>query len=216
MEWQLDLRQEKWKNKTMIRINLIKAEKAALPPKKFEEKGKKPVPTPLIILLIFIATAAYFIIQRNAIKNERSLLEVSQAEKAKYRDIEAKLDQINKQKEIVVKKIDLINKLKSHQGVPVTILDELSKHIPYWVWLTEASYDKQIIQIKGRAISNNLIADYIYNLEQSSYFNNVNLISSTQRTVRNNQFYNFALTASYVFPPVPQPSQEKNIKEAKK
>jgi len=200
----------------MIRINLIKAEKVAPPPKEVEKKEKKPVPTPLIILLIFIATAAYFIIQRNAIKNETSLLEEAQVEKAKYRDVEAKLDQINKQKEIVVKKIDLINKLKSHQGVPVTVLDELSKHIPYWVWLTEASYDKQIIQIKGRAISNNLIADYIYDLEQSPYFNNVNLISSTQRTARNNQFLDFALTARYVFPPIPQPSQEKNIKEAKK
>ena len=35
-----------------------------------------------------------------------------------------------------------------------------------------------MIQIKGNALSNNLIADYIYNLESSPHFANVNLISS--------------------------------------
>ena len=161
-----------------------------------------------IILAVVVVALIFFVY----FKPKSSELNGLKAEREKVEQEVMNLKRKNTQ----LKKIDLINKLKSHQGVPVTVLDELSKHIPYWVWLTEASYNKQIIKIKGRAISNNLIADYIYNLEQSPYFNNVNLISSTQRTLRNNQFLDFALTARYVLPPIPQPSQEKNIKEAKK
>ncbi|MFW6160032.1 MAG: PilN domain-containing protein, partial [Acidobacteriota bacterium] len=51
----------------------------------------------------------------------------------------------------------------------------------------------------GRALSNNLIADYIFNLEESPYFQNIELISSTQRRERNDQFLEFALTLNYIF-----------------
>ena len=56
------------------------------------------------------------------------------------------------------------------------------------------------------AVDNNLIADYIYSLETSPYFNNVNLSSSTRRQGRGNEYFDFALTASYVFPLISQQS----------
>jgi len=209
------LQQEKWKNKTMIRINLIKTERVVAAPKK-EEKGKKPVPTPFIIGLIVIAAAAYFINQRNAIGKENAALDEITLEKAKYREVEASLNRVNEQTEIIVRKIALINQLKSHQDAAVAIMDELSKSIPYWVWLTEATYERQTLQIRGRAVSNNLIADYMENLEKSPYLDNVNLISSTQRTVRNDQFLDFAITARYVLPaPSPPPKKESAKKEKK-
>ena len=63
-------------------------------------------------------------------------------------------------------------------------MDELSKRLPDWVWLNEVAYDSKNIQIRGNALSNNLIADYISNLENSPYFESVNLISSTQKTAQ--------------------------------
>lgn len=209
------MQQEKWKNKTMIRINLIKAEKAVAAPKK-EEKGKKPVPTPFIIGLIVIAAAAYFINQQKAIGKENAALDEINLEKAKYREVEATLNRVNEQTETITNKIALINQLKSHQDAAVAIMDELSKSIPYWVWLTEVSYENQVLQIRGRAVSNNLVADYMENLEKNPYLNNVNLISSTQRKMRNNQFYDFAITAKYVLPaPSPPPKKEGAKKEKK-
>lgn len=199
----------------MIRINLIKIERKAPIPEEVE-KEKKPVPTTLIIGLFIVAAAALFFQQRSAISKQRTLLDAAQQEKAKLKDVEVKLEQVKNNKDLIVKKIDLISQLKSHQGVPVTIMDELSKNIPYWVWLTEVSYDKQRLQIKGRAMSNDMIADYIYNLETSLYFNNVNLISSTQRSLRGNQFLDFSLTARYVFQEIPKSSPVEDTEKEKK
>jgi Tfp pilus assembly protein PilN len=79
-------------------------------------------------------------------------------------------------------------------------MDELSKKLPDWVWLTELGCDGQTIQLKGNALSNNLIADFIYNLENSPHFANVNLISSAQKSGRNTQYLEFSMTLSYVLP----------------
>lgn len=209
------MQQEKWKNKTMIRINLIKAERVVAAPKK-EEKGKKLVPTPFIIGLIVIAAAAYFINQQRAIGKENAALDEINLEKTKYREVEITLNRVNEQTETIVDKIMLISFLKLQKDAAVTIMDELSKNIPYWVWLTEISYENQVMQIRGRAVSNNLVADYLENLEKSPYLNNINLISSTQRKMRNSQYFDFAITARYVLPaPSPPPKKEGAKKEKK-
>src|SRR4030043_436980 len=102
--------------------------------------------------------------------------------------------EIRAKKAFPERKISPINQLRAQQDSAVVILDELSKNLPDWVWLTEVSFQGQLIQIKGNALSNNLIADFIYNLENSAHFATVNLISSTQRTGRSAQLLEFSLT----------------------
>ena len=79
-------------------------------------------------------------------------------------------------------------------------MDELSKTLPEWVWLNGVSFDSKNVQILGNALSNNLVADFIASLEDSPYFEGVNLISSTQRTQGNDQYLEFSLTAGVVNP----------------
>jgi len=61
------------------------------------------------------------------------------------------------------------------------------------------------IQIKGRALSNNLVADYISGLESSAQIMNVNLISSTQKTTQGDQYLEFTLRAVLEKKPEPVP-----------
>ena len=201
----------------MIRINLLKPEKKELketptiPTPEVKKERKVPLSS-LIFLLLIVIIAFLFISQRNAFHKEKNLLKKAQEEKAQLKDVLVKLDQLEKQRAIFLRKINLIKQLKAHQEVAVTIMDELSKNIPDWVWLTEVNYKQQTIEIKGRALSNNLIADYIFNLENSPYLYNVNLLSSTQRKIKNNQFLEFILTAQYILKGITssQPTQPKN------
>jgi Tfp pilus assembly protein PilN len=129
----------------------------------------------------------------------------------------AKLAELEKQKGVYERKIGLINQLRAQKDSAVTILDELSQKLPDWVWLTDLSSQGQLIQMKGNALSNNLIADFIYNLESSPRFANVNLISSTQRTGRGAQYFEFSMTLNYVLPegavpPVQKPAPKAKIK----
>jgi len=100
-------------------------------------------------------------------------------------------------------KINLIKQLKSNQDIAVKIMDEINRRIPDYVWLKEASYDGQTLKVKGEAISNNLIADFITNLERSETFGTVNLIDSTQKTQGGAVFLEFNMTVPVSKPPVP-------------
>ncbi len=199
----------------MIRINLLKPEAKELPAEDARREIKPPKMS-LIYLLVVFAAAALFFYQRSAFNKEGGLLEDALVEKNKLSDVLGKLEEAQELKSLFERKINLINQIKPRQQVAVRIMDELSKHIPYYVWLSEATYDQQKVHIKGRALSNNLIADYIYSLETSPYFFNVNLLSSTQKTSRDNQYLEFALNASYVVQPPTESSSGKDVSEVAK
>ncbi len=199
----------------MIRINLLKPEAKELPADEARREIKPPKMS-LIYLLVVFAVAALFFYQRSEFNKEGGLLEEAQAEKNKLSAVLGKLEEAQELKSLFERKINLINQIKPRQQVAVRIMDELSKHIPFYVWLSEATYDKQMVHIKGRALSNNLIADYIYSLETSPYFFNVNLLSSTQRTSRDNQYLEFALNASYVVQPVAESLSGEDVSEVAK
>jgi len=197
----------------MIRINLLKPEKKELketpgiPTPKIRKERKIPF-SYLIFLLLIIVVVALYLMQRNTVNEEKNLLQAAQAEKESLEYVTQKLEQLEQQKKTLQRKISLINYLKAQQPIAVTIMDELSKHIPEWVWLIETKYEEQLVEITGRALSNNLIADYIFNLENSPYFMDVNLISSTQRTEKNSQYLEFTLTAQYFLPRDVLPPEE--------
>lgn len=190
----------------MIRINLLKPGKkeisgpqAAAEPE-FEEKRPSSTLYGLIYLLMIVAIGALFWTQRNAIAHEEELLAQAQVERESLQYVETKLQELEQQKELLQRKINLINRLRSKQGSAVLIMDHLSWNIPDWLWLTEATYSNFNLRLTGKALSNNLIADYISNLERSPYFSNVDLISSTLRQVQNSEYMEFSLTAQYILP----------------
>jgi len=207
----------------MIRINLLKPGKKELketltiPTEEVKEKKKLELSKFIIIPFVILIVALFFI-QRSSINKEKNLLRNAQEEKRKLQHVFSKLQKLEQQKALYEKKINLINQLKSQQETSVIIMDELSKHLPEWVWLTQASFDKQRVQIKGNALSNNLIADYIANLENSDYFINVNLISSTQKKIKNDRIQEFSLTARYILPHrlVPKQVSQNKTPEGKK
>ncbi len=206
----------------MIRINLLKPEKkdlkevSAVPIEEVKKAKKQLNVQQLSLLGLIVVLALFFITQRNSLKKENNLLRISQEEKNKLQDVSTKLKKLRRQKETFERKLNLINELKDHQAVAVNIMGELSKNIPEWVWLTEITYRSKKVQLKGRALSNNLIADYIANLENSKYFEKVNLISSSLKSTRNNQFLEYSLTANVVLPTTPAATPKKATKKVKK
>lgn len=195
----------------MIRINLLKPETketkegpALAGP---EIKVKKPFPMGSVVAgLIIIALAAAFFWQKAMIKKERDRLAIAQAEKQKLQYVTAKLDELSQQKALFERKITLINQLRDQQETAVRIMDAVSRRLPDWVWLTDLNFNGQVIEIRGNALSNNLIADFIFNLRNYENFAGVNLISSAQKTVGGSQYMEFALTVSYKLPPALAPA----------
>ncbi|MGB9004867.1 MAG: PilN domain-containing protein [Candidatus Aminicenantales bacterium] len=199
----------------MIRINLFKPERKDIPLPSLAAEGPSREPaeetprkssTPsLVLLLTVVAIAAATLTLSRSMGREQRLLRLAEEDKRRLTNVLTKLEQLELQKSIVEKKISLINLLKSQREIAVRIMDELSKNLPDWVWLNEVSYENQLLRIKGRAMSNTQIAEYISKLENTEALSQVNVIEITQRTQRNEQFLEFILSAAYGSGPPPPP-----------
>jgi type IV pilus assembly protein PilN len=206
----------------MIRINLLKPEtkdirEPVVTPGIAEETvKKKPNIGNLVFLALVIGLGAFYFFQRKAFDRENALLATARAEKAKLVYVETKLEEQRKARESLDQKINLIESLNAQRDLAPRLMDEFSRRLPDWVWLTEIVYDAKGISIKGRALSNNLIADYIANLEASPQIMNVNLVSSTQKTTRGDQYLEFALRAAVEKKPEPVPAAAPAEPAAKK
>jgi type IV pilus assembly protein PilN len=185
----------------MIRINLLKPEtkdiRESVVTQGAIEEGTKKSPNlgNLIFLALVIGLGAFYFFQQKAFRTENSLLAIAQQEKAQLQYVEAKLEEQRKARESLDKKITLIESLNAQRDLAPRLMDELSRRLPEWVWLSEVTYDANGVQIKGQALSNNLVADYISSLEASPQVMNVNLVSSTQKTIQDDQYLEFSLRA---------------------
>jgi len=194
----------------MIRVNLLKSERKEAEsrlPAAEKPAVKKQVPLGQVILLAAVAGIGLLIIlQARATKREAGLLAAAQTEYQQLRPVLAKLEEVSRQRDMLRKKIDLITQLKALQPLPVEILTELSQDLPEWVWLTEATFVGSSITIRGKALSNVLLSDYIRALEQSRVFEAVGVINSTQRTAGSSEYLEFTLQAVIIPPGGPPPA----------
>jgi type IV pilus assembly protein PilN len=205
----------------MIRVNLLKAEKKGVGDRplmgedagsgkkvktgkdKAGEPKKKTPAGNLIVFLALIVLGGLAVLQRQSLGRERGLLLSAQEEAQRLQPVVDKLDEIEWQKLYLEKKVGLIRDLKAQQGLAVGILDAVSRDIPEWVWLTELILNKTGVLIKGRALSNMLVVDYVRALEQSGPFSAVGIVNTQQKAEGNNQYLEFTLNATLPPPVLP-------------
>jgi type IV pilus assembly protein PilN len=206
----------------MIRINLLKTEKKGGKPSKKKKsapetdtsagmdatleslsEGRSALsfpPMALVIILALLASAYLFFTQGKELALEEDMLNQVQAQKAKLKDVAQKLNVLERQKQLHNNKINLIKDLQAKQGVAVIILNEISLNLPQWVWLTETTYNNRQLDMTGKALENNLIADFISNLENSDYIDRVELLSSSQKRDGSNTYFEFKMKARFTDP----------------
>jgi Tfp pilus assembly protein PilN len=119
-------------------------------------------------------------LQSNNLNSERKLLEERTLRKAELEKVLQQLAALEATKVELDRKIKIINDLKFKQKDAVFMMDKLSRCLPDWVWLTDLNFKNGALLLSGKALSNNLIADLINNLQTSNSFINVKLKSSSR------------------------------------
>ena len=102
--------------------------------------------------------------------------------------------------DIIEEKEGLIERLKNEREGPVRMLDALSAELPDFVWLTELTQRSGMVTIDGMAASLVSVADYIRRLEDSDWFQNVELVDASVNTRLEQEFTEFQLRTQLVSP----------------
>ena len=192
----------------MIKVNLLSPEKkevgggveaGAFPDESKESKLNIPAIAAAVIITLSAVGYLYFS-QAAEISSKQEILAERRARKAELDKVLETLAQLEKTKKNLDKKIDVIEKLKSQQMTTVRMMDELSKALPESVWLTKLNFGKGTLTLSGKAFTNNLIADFMNNLDSSGYFVNIRLRSSKRVRAASIEVFDFSIVCQFIEP----------------
>ena len=189
----------------MIKINLLKPEKKEVAPggttvSLTEEAQPSKLSLPALIGSIAITICGIglmYFLQSSELASEKKLLDDRILRKAELEKVLAKLVEIEMTKKELDNKIKIIGDLKLRQKDAVFMMDKMSRCLPEWVWLTGLSFSGVAVNISGKALSNNLIADLINNLQNSNSFKNVQLSSTIRRKEAGIDIFEFRITCTF-------------------
>lgn len=88
----------------------------------------------------------------------------------------------------------MIESLKKGKAGPVKMLDELSSVTPEKLWLVSFKEQGRNINIEGTAISNEVIAQFMTDMEKSSNFKDIELVVTEQIEQGGMKLKKFSLT----------------------
>ncbi len=135
----------------------------------------------LVLALVFIGVFYWHTSTTKKIKNLR--LEITKADQEINRlsKVVKEVEKFKRDKKVLEDKIRVIQHLKANRQAQVHYLDEINKALPIQVWLEFYQERRGSVIIRGKALSTDGIADFMRNLENSSYFGEVELEVTTQK-----------------------------------
>jgi type IV pilus assembly protein PilN len=190
----------------MIRINLLGTQEAgggggalAEPFGGVESSEKKGIVVGIAILGIAIGAIAFQWLgsTREINQLDEEINELTQ-EQLRLAPIIAQVEEFQAKLAELEEKERLIERLKTERQGPVRMLDALSAELPDFVWLTDLTQSGPQVTIDGMAASLVSVADYIRKLEDSEWFENVELVDASVSTRQEQEFTEFQLRTQLV------------------
>lgn len=156
----------------------------------------------LVLVLILSAAAIGYADSRISSQITNSQRRIVQME-ADIKQFQPQLDQVaafRKKKANLEKKIDVISELDRARRGPVRVLDEFASHVPERVWLTGLKSEGNAITVSGASLDNELVAGLLQAMNDSPYFDKVDLDSTVLGEKDGLKVVTFSVQASLVAP----------------
>ena len=199
----------------MIKINLLPARAA----KKKENIRQQISIASLSLVFALIAWGWYQFALVNKVSHADEEIASINKEKDAMKVQADELKRFKDKKDVFEKKFNIIKSLRAGKSGPVHLFDDLSRSTPGFLWLTSFAQKEKAgeMEIKGKAFSNEAIAQFMENLEKSPYLANVNLQVSQQTeqkkagkgaSGKNPELRDFTITSQFETPKEEKPKGE--------
>lgn len=181
----------------MIRINLLPFRAA-----RKKENIRRQIS---IFVLMFAFTAVTLVYYNGTLNDKLTTLETEiQAKKqelATYQKAIREIQQIKKRLGDLQNKTKIINQLNLNRDLPLSFLDSINDLIiEKRMWLTNLRLNSRNISIKGIALDNKTVADFMTRLEDSKLYTNINLQTVNQKTIRKYNLKSFDISCQRAAP----------------
>lgn len=159
----------------------------------------------VVLVLCLIALASVFYRQRTILDDRRAELGSAIQEKEKllsrsavYTELTNKLKQAQGAETELKKRLSQAGELAGRRISWATLLKRLSREAPKEVWLkslssSDAAGGQKRLRFIGSAVSNAAVADFVFMLENTPYFQDVVLAYSQKKESQGGSFYEFEI-----------------------
>jgi len=103
------------------------------------------------------------------------------------------------EKEDLQRRLNIIHTLERAKTGPLRVLDELAMALPGKLWLTSLKEKDGKMELKGIAMDNPTIAQFMTNLEKTGVIKNVELVVSQQLERKDLKLKEFTLTCQVLY-----------------
>jgi len=179
----------------MIRINLLPREERVSGRKRSAPNLGPLVPFAILPLVLLLVGASWAL-ERSKLNTLRTDVAEVQEE---VRALQPQVDRVNRltaKREELERRLDVISQLDEGRFLAVRVMDDLSRHIPSYLWLTGVSQaGPGRLAISGVTFSNLIVADMMMRLERSPMFSGIDLAQTERGDIDGREVIKFAITA---------------------
>ena len=133
------------------------------------------------------------------IAHERALIAKSEADLKKLEATMTEVKKYQAEQEEIEQKLAIIDQIEAARMGPVRIMDELATRIPQRVWLTKMVEKGGTLELEGRSIDAEVVADLAAVLEDSPMLSGVDLQETHLEEVDGLKLSAFKMTAQYPY-----------------
>ncbi|MGH9360269.1 MAG: PilN domain-containing protein, partial [Thermoanaerobaculia bacterium] len=171
----------------MVKINLLAEGKRAA--------VRKARPTALLegrdvgsyllfggLLLGLLVAVVWWWMLNSTIQRKQEQIAAAEAEWRRLESISREVEEYKTKKAELERKIGVINDLKLAQRGPVRVMDHISRALPELLWLDRMRMRGDLIEVEGRALNTNAVANFMENLDKVPEFEEPTLKEATEQT----------------------------------
>ena len=135
------------------------------------------------LVLGALIAGGWWLTEKHKLSERQDLVATKQVEAQRLEAIIKEVEEYQRRKDSLQRRIDLINQLKQNQKGPVKIMDRISQDLPDLVWLDKLTMSGGAITINGRGLNPNAIANFVENIKNDPLFEEPDLSSLAQTSV---------------------------------
>ena len=148
-----------------------------------------------IIALVTGGTIGYHRFLNNKVSTLDRKVELTKKELKKYQKINKRIKAIKKKLNLLKKKTKVIKGLEADRKKPIKLLETMTRMVvPNRMWLKNLTSKGRKVNIKGNALDEQTVADFMTRIEDSKFFSGVTLISLKQAKIRGLNMKKFSIT----------------------
>jgi type IV pilus assembly protein PilN len=147
-----------------------------------------------------LLSAALHVWMTAHIRSQRAELVAKEAELKRLEAIQKEVKAFEEEKADIEAKLAVITEIEKARMGPVKLMDTVASQIPKRVWLTEMNAREGQLEMQGRSLDAEIVAEFLTSLESSEMIEKVELQETQLKELEGLKLNTFKLKGEYPYP----------------